>query len=150
MALPVYKTDVIDKVFFLRWDAPPTPEEIQQVFQKMQNAYQQHQQQPLVLVTIAGAKSAVPNSEQRRHLSNMLSDARSLFSEIHVIIEGNELQHNLQRVIVSGMLIVTRTYDDQFIRVHKNADGAAGFIARRLGVDGSQVMNEARSRGVVM
>ncbi|WP_375760286.1 DofA protein [Corallococcus exercitus] len=150
MALPVYKTDVIDKVFFLRWDAPPTPEEIQAVFQKMQAAYQQHQQQQLVLVTIAGAKSAVPNSEQRRHLSNMLSDARALFSEIHVIIEGNELQHNLQRVIVSGMLIVTRTYDDQFIRVHKNADGAAGFIARRLGVDGTQVVNEARSRGVVM
>ncbi|WP_223634242.1 DofA protein [Corallococcus sp. EGB] len=149
MALPVYKTDVIDKVFFLRWDAPPTADEIQQVFQKMQTAYQQAQQ-PLVLVTIAGAKSAVPNSEQRRHLSNMLSDARALFSEIHVIIEGNELQHNLQRVIVSGMLIVTRTYDDQFIRVHKNADGPAGFIARRLGVDGTQLMNEARSRGVVM
>ncbi|MBN8231829.1 DofA protein [Corallococcus macrosporus] len=150
MALPVYKTDVIDKVFFLRWDAPPTPDEIQAVFQKMQTAYQQHQQQQLVLVTSAGAKSAVPNSEQRRHLSNMLSDARALFSEIHVVIEGNELQHNLQRVIVSGMLIVTRTYDDQFIRVHKNADGAAGFIARRLGVDGTQVVNEARSRGVVM
>ncbi|RKH04716.1 DofA protein [Corallococcus sp. CA053C] len=149
MALPVYKTDVIDKVFFLRWDAPPTPEEIQAVFQKMQNAYQQHQQ-PMILVSSAGAKAAVPNSEQRRHLSNMLSDARSMFSEIHVVIEGNELQHNLQRVIVSGMLIVTRTYDDQFIRVHKNADGAAGFIARRLGVDGNQVVNEARSRGVVL
>jgi hypothetical protein len=150
MAPHVYKTDVIEKVFFLRWDAPPTPDEIQAVFQKMQAAYQQAQQQPLVLVTIAGAKSAVPNSEQRRHLSNMLSDARALFSEIHVIIEGNELQHNLQRVIVSGMLIVTRTYDDQFIRVHKSADSAAGFIARRLGVDGSNVVNEARARGMVM
>jgi hypothetical protein len=148
MAPPVYRTDIIDKVFFLRWDAPPNQDEIQSVFSKMQNAYQELEQ-PMVLVTIAGSKAAVPNSEQRRNLSNMLADARPFFSEIHVVIEGNELQHNLQRVILSGMLIVTRTYDDQFIRVHKTADGAAPFIAKRLGVDGGRLVGEARTRGVV-
>ncbi|MBJ6764198.1 DofA protein [Myxococcaceae bacterium JPH2] len=148
MAPPVYRTDIIDKVFFLRWDSPPNQDEVLSVFSKMQQAYQQFQQ-PMILVSSAGSKAAVPNSEQRRSLSNMLSDARPFFSEIHVIIEGSELQHNLQRVIVSGMLIVTRTYDDQFIRVHKNAEGAAPFIAKRLGVDGDRIISEARTRGIV-
>ena len=80
----------------------------------------------------------------------MLEDHRKYCAELHLVVEGNELQHNLQRVIVSGMLILTRTYDDQFARVHKTADTVAPYLTNRLGVDGVKVVAEARAKGLVL
>ncbi len=148
MATPVFKTALIDRVFFLRWEAPPSKEEIQAVLQQMQGAYEQLKP-PLVLVASLSPKSSVPNTEQRRNLSNLQSDARPLFSEIHAIVEGNELQYALQRVIISGINLVTRTYDETYHHVHKHADLVAPHLSKRLGVDGVRLINEARSRGVV-
>src|SRR3712207_6727328 len=100
MSNQIYKTALIDKVFFLRWEAPPSREEIQAVYNEMKGAYEQVKQ-PLVLVASLSPKSAVPNTEQRRNLSNLQSDVRPLFSEIHAIVEGSELHYALQRVIIS-------------------------------------------------
>ncbi|MFP2924762.1 DofA protein [Pyxidicoccus sp. 3LG] len=148
MATPVYKTATIDRVFFLRWEAPPSQEEVHAVFSEMQGIYE-HLKPPLVLVASLSPKSSVPNSEQRRHLSNLQSDARPLFTEIHAIVEGNDLQYNLQRVIISGINLVTRTYDEAYHRVHKHADLVAPYLSKRLGVDGMKIITEAKTRGVV-
>lgn len=148
MATSVYKTAIIGRVFFLRWEAPPSQEEIHTVFQQMKGAHEQLQH-PLVLVASLSPKSSVPNSEQRRNLSTFHSDARPLFTEIHAIVEGNELQYNLQRVIISGINLVTRTFDEAYHRVHKHADLVAPYLGKSLGVDGVKVIEEARSRGVV-
>jgi hypothetical protein len=148
MATPIFKTALIDRVFFLRWEAPPTQQEVQAVFTQMQGAYEQLKP-PLVLVASLSPQSSVPNTEQRRNLSTLQSDARPLFSEIHAIVEGNDLQYNLQRVIISGINLVTRTYDETYHHVHKHADLVAPYLSRRLGVDGVKVIHEARTRGVV-
>ncbi|MBZ4415837.1 DofA protein [Myxococcus sp. RHSTA-1-4] len=148
MATPVFKTALIDRVFFLRWEAPPTLEETQAVLGQMKGAYEQLKP-PMVLVASLSPRSSVPNTEQRRNLSNLQSDARPLFSEIHAIVEGNDLQYNLQRVIISGINLVTRTYDETYHHVHKHADLVAPYLSKRLGVDGVKVIQEARSRGVV-
>ncbi|QSQ27451.1 DofA protein [Pyxidicoccus parkwayensis] len=148
MGTPVFKTAIIDRVFFLRWEAPPSYEEIQAVHARMQSAYDELQP-PLVLVASLNPKSSVPNTEQRRNLSNLQSDVRPLFTEIHAILEGSDLHYNLQRVIIAGINLVTRTFDDSYHRVHKHADLVAPFLNKRLGVDGAKVIREARTRGVV-
>ncbi|MFP2912802.1 DofA protein [Pyxidicoccus sp. 3LFB2] len=148
MPTPVFKTAIIGRVFFLRWEAPPSLEEIHAVFNEMKGTYEQLKP-PLVLVASLSPRSSVPNSEQRRHLSNLQSDARPLFSEIHAIVEGNDLQYNLQRVIISGINLVTRTFDKTYHRVHRDADMVAPYLTRSLGVDGVKLIDEARTRGVV-
>lgn len=148
MAIPVFKTALIDRVFFLRWEAPPSLEETQAVLQQMKGAYEQLKP-PLVLVASLSPGSSVPNTEQRRNLSNLQADARPLFTEIHAIVEGSDLHYNLQRVIISGINLVTRTYDPTYHHVHKDADRVAPYLHKRLGVDGVKLIHEARSRGVV-
>ena len=66
----------------------------------------------------------------------------------HVIIEGSDLQNSLQRVIISGMLIVTRTYDN-YMSVHKNIEGASADLAKRLNKDVTSLIRVARDRGLV-
>ncbi|MCP3062360.1 DofA protein [Myxococcus sp. K38C18041901] len=145
---PVYKTAIIDRVFFLRWESPPNRQDIQSVFQQMRDAHARPQP-PLVLVASLSSKSAVPNSEQRTNLSAFQTDARPLFTEIHAIVEGNDLQYNLQRVIIAGINIVTGTYDKTLQRVHQRAEQVAPLLSGTLGVDGPRVIEEARRRGVV-
>ncbi|HZI11873.1 MAG TPA: DofA protein [Myxococcus sp.] len=144
----IFKTALIDRVFFLRWEAPPSREEIEAVYTEMKGAYEQVKQ-PLVLVASLSPRSAVPNTEQRRNLSNLQSDVRPLFSEIHAIVEGSELHYALQRVIISGINLVTRTLDETYHHVHKHADQVAPHLHKRLGVDGASIIREARLRGVV-
>ena len=146
---PNFKTALVNKVFFIRWEQPPSALEIQTVTMRFREAYEAYRQQ-LVCVIVTAPKARVPNSEQRKNLFKMLEDHRKYICELHLVMEGNELQHNLQRVIVSGMLILTRTYDDQFARVHKTADTVAPYLTNRLGVDGVKVVAEARAKGLVL
>lgn len=148
MTTPVYKTAIIDRVFFLRWESPPEREDIHAVFQQMRETHERLKS-PLVLVASLSSKSAVPNKAQRENLSAFQSDARPLFTQIHAIVEGNDLQYNLQRVIIAGINIVTRTHDDTLQRVHQRAEQVAPLLSSSLGVDGSKVIEEARRRGVV-
>jgi hypothetical protein len=145
----VFKTALIDKVFFLRWEQPPSSEAIQQVASNFQRAFE-HLREPMCAVVTSAPKARLPNGDERRNLNKLLEDNRQFLSQLHLVIEGNELQHNLQRVIVSGMLILTRTYDDQFARVHRCADTAAPYLSSRLGVDGSRIISEARTQGLVL
>jgi len=146
---PLFKTALIDKVFFVRWEQPPSEEIIQQAELSFLQAYNTLKQPMCVVVTTA-PKARVPNSTERKSINKMLEDHRKYCAELHLVVEGNELQHNLQRVIVSGMLILTRTYDDQFARVHKTADTVAPYLTNRLGVDGVKVVAEARAKGLVL
>lgn len=148
MTTPVYKTAIIDRVFFLRWESPPDLQDIRAVFQQMQETHERLKS-PLVLVASLSSKSAVPNKEQRENLSAFQSDARPLFTQIHAIVEGTDLHYNLQRVIIAGINIVTRTHDDTLQRVHQRAEQVAPLLSSSLGVDGSKVIEEARRRGVV-
>lgn len=149
MSTPNFKTALIDKVFFIRWEQPPPLTDIQAVSSQFLSAYERLRQ-PMPTVITTAPKARVPNSEQRKNLFKMLEDHRKYISELHLLMEGNELQHNLQRVIVSAQLIVTRIYDDNYARLHKSADSIAPYLTARLGSDGVRIIHEAREQGLVL
>ncbi|HYO53377.1 DofA protein [Archangium sp.] len=146
---PNFKTALIHKVFFIRWEQPPSPQDLYAVDKRFREAYEAHRQQMCVVVT-TGAKARVPNGEQRKGLFKLLEDNRKYICELHLVMEGNELQHNLQRIIASAQLIVTRIYDNNYARLHKDANDIAPFLTSRLKVDGNRIINDARLLGLVI
>ena len=145
---PNYKTGLINKVFFIRWEQPPSPQDLFVVDKRFRESYEAYRQQLSVVVT-TGAKARVPNGEQRKGLFTLLENNRKYICELHLLMEGNELQHNLQRIIASAQLIVTRIYDNNYARLHKKADDIAPFLTSRLKVDGNRIINDARLLGLV-
>lgn len=144
---PNFKTSLIHKVFFIRWEQPPSLQEVQTVSTRFREAYEAYRQQ-LIVVVITSPKARVPNSEQRKALFQMLEDNRKYISELHLVMEGNELQHNLQRIIASAQLIVTRIYDSNYARLHKDAYSIAPFLTQRLHVDGNKIISDAHLLGL--
>lgn len=144
---PNFKTGLINKVFFIRWEQPPSPQEAQTVSARFREAYEAYRQQ-LIVVVITAPKARVPNGEQRKSLFQMLEENRKYICELHLVMEGNELQHNLQRIIASAQLIVTRIYDNDYARLHKDAYAIAPFITKRLRVDGNKIISDARLLGL--
>lgn len=145
---PNYKTALINKVFFIRWEQPPSPQDLQIVALRFREAYEAYRQQLCVVVTTA-PKARVPNSDQRKGLFKLLEDNRKYICELHLVMEGNELQHNLQRIIASAQLIVTRIYDNNYARLHKDGASIAPFLSNRLKADGNRIINDARLLGLV-
>ena len=145
---PTYKTGLINRVFFIRWEQPPSPQDLQIVALRFRESYEAYRQQLCVVVTTA-PKARVPNSEQRKGLFKLLEDNRKYICELHLVMEGNELQHNLQRIIASAQLIVTRIYDNNYARLHKTPEAIAPFLTSRLKADGNRIINDARLLGLV-
>ena len=145
-----FKSDVIDRIFFVRYAQPPTKEAMKAVLERVAQAHSRlGSNQPLIYVGSIDSKSKVPNAEERNNLSELLTALRQHCEVVHLIIEGSELQNSLQRVIISGMLIVTRTYDN-YLSVHKNVESASSDLARRLSKDVTPLIRMARDRGLVL
>jgi predicted polyphosphate/ATP-dependent NAD kinase len=143
-----YKSAIIQNVLFIRWDSPPTREEIEQIKASLPLAMHQVGGKYASVSSIA-PNTRVPNADQRKAINEMIVQARSFCPCTYVIIEGSDLQHNLQRIIVNGLLIVTRIYDD-FVSIHKNADEVAVDLTKRLSMDGANIIQQARARQVVL
>jgi hypothetical protein len=144
-----FKVDLIDRVLFSRWLRPPTKEDIEAMEAVMVAAHKRLNGQMLLYVGSIDSKVKVPNAEERNNLTSLLKAARNYCEVAHVIIEGSDLQNSLQRVIISGMLIVSRTYDN-YLSVHKNIQGTVADLARRLNkADVSPLIRAARDRGLV-
>ena len=143
-----FKVDVIDRVIFSRWLRPPTKEDIDAMEKTMAAAHKRLNGPMLLYVGSIDSKVKVPNAEERNNLTQLLKAARNYCEVAHVIIEGSDLQNSLQRVIISGMLIVSRTYDN-YLSVHKNIEGAASDLSKRLNKDATPVIRAARDRGLV-
>jgi hypothetical protein len=142
----VFKLEVIDRVMFARYPNPPSKQDVTAVLQQMA-VHRERLGKPLLYVGMIDSKSKIPNAEERNLLSHLLSEGRSFCEVAHLVIEGSELQNSLQRVIISGMIIVTRTYDG-FLSVHKNVDSAAPDLAKRLGKDAIPIIRKARELGL--
>jgi len=141
------RIDLIDRVVFARWVSPPTREDVNELL-KQGKALREKVGKPLLYVACIDAKVKIPNAEERANLNHLLSAGRPHAEACHIVIEGTDLQNSLQRVIISGMLIVTRTYDD-FLAVHKSIDSVTPELTRRLGRDAAPLVNLARERGLV-
>jgi hypothetical protein len=147
VASTAFKVDVIDRVIFSRWLRPPSKQDIEAMVTHMAAAHQRLGQK-LIYVGSIDSKVKVPNAEERNNLNALLNAARNYCEAAHVIIEGSDLQNSLQRVIISGMLIVTRTYDN-YMSVHKTIDGAATDLTKRLNKPVFSLIQVARDRGLV-
>ena len=147
-AIPGPKSEVIDRIFFVRYVRPPSKEDVKSVLERVASA-RQRTTQPLIYVGSIDSKTKVPNSEERNNLNELLTALRPYCEVVHLIIEGSDLQNSLQRVIISGMLIVTRTYDN-YLSVHKSVDSTAVDLGRRLNRDATPIILAARTRGLVV
>ncbi len=142
------RIDLIDRVLFARWVSPPTKEDVNALLNQGK-AIRERLGRPLLYVASIDSKVKIPNAEERANLNHLLSQGRPHAEACHIVIEGNDLQNSLQRVIISGMLIVTRTYDD-YLSVHKNIDSIAPDVSRRLGKDAAPIIRLARERGLAV
>jgi hypothetical protein len=147
-AIPGPKSDVVDRIFFVRYVRPPSKEDVKTVLGRVIAAHQRLNQ-PLIYIGSIDSKTKVPNSEERNNLNELLTALRPYCEVVHLIIEGSDLQNSLQRVIISGMLIITRTYDN-YLSVHKDVESAAIDLAKRLNKDVKTLIRVARDRGVVL
>ncbi len=146
-AIPGPKSDVVDRIFFVRYVRPPSKEDVRTVLERVAAA-RKRVGQPLIYVGSIDSKTKVPNSEERNNLNELLTALREHCEVVHLIIEGSDLQNSLQRVIISGMLIITRTYDN-YLAVHKTIEGTASDLSKRLNKDVSAMIRVAKDRGLV-
>ena len=142
-----YKTACIEQVYFLRWLTPPRPGDPPALLDEMRGISQKLGKKMFVVSVIA-SNTPVPNSEQRKLLNGLVADVRQYASEVFMVVEGNELQHNLQRVIISGTLIFSRV-NAGYLSVYKSADQLQGILTERLGKDAGYIVKDARQRGLV-
>ena len=143
-----YKSELIDNVFFVYWLAPPQPEEVRAVFSEVERISQQQGGNKFIYVSAVAPTSKVPNAEQRKLVNELIEKCRAHCSVVHMIMKGSDLQHNLQRVIVQGLLILSRNLGD-FMYIHKNTDTVAADISQRTGKDGADIMRRAIAANVV-
>ncbi len=141
--------EVIDRVLFARWTNPPSKQDVNTLLTEATALRERLGGGPLIYVACIDARVKIPNAEERANLNDMLSRGRTLADSAHIVIEGSDLQNSLQRVIISGMLIVTRTYDD-YLSVHKSIDSIAPDVSRRLGKDAAPIIQQARARGLAV
>jgi hypothetical protein len=149
-ATPGPKSDLIDRIFFVRYTSPPSKQDVKTVLERVATAHHKlGSKQQLIYIGSIDSKTKVPNSEERNNLNELLTALRQYCEVVHLVIEGSELQNSLQRVIISGMLIITRTYDN-YLSVHKNVESTVGDLAKRLNKDVTSLIRVARDRGVVL
>ncbi|NVJ04227.1 DofB protein [Myxococcus sp. AM001] len=145
---PTYKAEIIDRVIFSRWENPPTKEDVTLVLAQMQEAATRLNTN-LIYVGSVSSKSKVPDANERAVLNQFLMDARrTCVEQAWLIYEGTDLQHNLQRVIISGVLILTRTFDN-FLSVAKSGDSIVKDVSAVLKKDAAPLFTLAKERGLI-
>lgn len=142
-----YKAALIDDVFFVHWITPPQPEDLRLLLPQVEKVAQQVGGK-FIWVSAVAPSSTLPNAEQRKGIGELINMAKKHCVVGHMIMKGSDLQHNLQRVIVQGLLIITRMHDG-FLHIHKSTDTVAADITHRLGRDGNEIIRKAIEAGVV-
>ncbi len=146
---PTYKAEIFDRIVFSRWDNPPTKEDMTLLFAQVQEASARLNSK-LIYIASVSAKSKVPDANDRAILNQFLLDGRRTWMEqAWLIYEGSDLQHNLQRVIISGVLILTRTFDN-FLSVAKSGDSIIKDVSAVLKKDATPLFAMAKERGLLV
>jgi hypothetical protein len=147
MASAIDKIEVIGRIVFARWKAGPTSDDVKFMEDTMARHHQQLGQK-LFYVAAVVPTAKVPSPDERANLQNVIKNSRSYCDHTYVVIEGSELQSNLIRVVISGALIVSRTYGD-YLSVHKNGDQVVEDLKRNHNLEASQFVQQARQRGIL-
>jgi hypothetical protein len=142
-----FRAELIDRVLFSRWVAIPTPEDVVAMEFQLAEAMQRLAG-PVIYVATLDARVPMPNAEARLQLNRLTQVVRRYCEQAHVIVEGDELQRSMQRLILSGMMIATRAGND-FMSVHPDVDSAAQHFTNQLRLDGETLMRQARELGLL-
>ncbi|XXF79276.1 DofB protein [Myxococcaceae bacterium GXIMD 01537] len=142
------KVELIDRVIFSRWKGAPHPDDVKLMDATMAN-YERELGTKLIYVGSVNPTAKVPSTQERINLQNLITATRNYCDHAYVIIEGSELQSNLIRVIISGALILTRTYGD-YLSVHKDGAQVSEEITRNFRMDGKNLVLRARERGLIL
>ncbi len=141
------KYEVIDRVFISRWSRGPEAEDIAKVEEAMADA-SRRLGKPLFYVAAVTASAQLPDAQARATLNDLVTMIRKYGEGIFMLFEGNELQANLLRVIMSGVVIFTRSFND-FMIIAKNGDDVAEQLTKKLGKDARPIIQQARERGLI-
>ena len=145
---PTYKAEVIDRVIFSRWENPPTKEDVSTILAQMQESAKRLNSN-LIYVASVSPKSKVPDAQERAILNQFLLEARrTCVDQMWLIYEGTDLQHNLPRVIISGVLILTRTFDN-YLSVAKSSDAIVQDVSGVLKKDAAPIFAMAKEKGLL-
>ncbi|MBJ6762509.1 DofB protein [Corallococcus sp. H22C18031201] len=147
MVTPTYQSEVIDRIIFSRWHNPPTKDDVAAMMAQMEEAARRLGQNLLYIASIS-PKAKVPDAQERAYLNQMVAEGRRFCEQSWLVYEGTDLQHNLQRVIISGVLILTRTFDN-YLSVAKSADAIVKDVGTALKKDASPIFKVARERGLI-
>lgn len=141
------KVEVIDRIIFSRWSAPPSKEDIDTVLKVLSETHQR-MGLPLVYVGVVDENAKVADQSQRALLNDMLTEGRKYVSQCYMVIEGSALKQNLQRVIFSGMIIITRTFND-FMNVADSGEAIIAKVSKLLGKDAAPIIKQALEAGLI-
>lgn len=163
------RSELLDDVFFTRWNGPPSSEAARELEARMTLA-KQRARGPLIHVAVisgaAGAPSESLDIDPLLRASQPHAGVLFLMFEgytrqtdgtqhAYLVLEGSELQALLagagrdgQRVLISGTPIVTRMAHHG-VRVRQGLAGLAADLGQRLKWDGEDLLRRARERGLV-
>ena len=142
-----FKAELIDEVFFVHWNAPPLKEDIAAVKEKIAQVSEQLGKK-YIYVSVVAPSSTLPNAEQRKGINDLILECKKHCTDVHMVMKGAKTQQNPKRVIVRGLLTLTRLHDN-FLRIHKSTDTVAAAITERSGKNGQEIIAKAQAAHVV-
>lgn len=142
------KHQLIDRLFFSRWESPPTKEDVAAVDESLAQLRKQVNQ-PLIWVACVTATAKLANADERKNLNDLMNTVKKYSERAFLMYEGNELTVNLQRAIIQGVIIFTRAFND-FLVVVKNGDAAAKDLTAILKKDAAPFVKQAKDAGIII
>ncbi len=143
-----FRAELIDRVLFSRWLTAPTEEDVVAMEFQLAEAMQRLAG-PVIYVAALDPRIGMPNAEGRMHLNRLGNVVRRYCERAHVIVEGDELQRSMQRVILSGMMIAMRA-GEEFMSVHPDAEAAMRQLTNQLDTDAETLVRQARELGLLL
>lgn len=141
-----YKAELIGQIFFIRWDAVPTPQEAGEVHARLASAAAVLAPVRPTFVCSVQATAKVPNAQERELINGFARVVNQHCTRCHMLFEGNDLQHIAQRLIVSAALLLLRVHEKDFLRVHRSVHALVLALRTELKVDVQDLLRRARER----
>jgi len=145
-----YKAQFIERIFFIRWDAPPSSTETDEVVEKLTEGAARLGPGPLAFVCSVAPLTKLPDARQRQHIHQMVETVRGRdFGSVHLIFEGNELQLIAHRLNMQAVMVLANVAEPSIVQIHGRAEPAAQHLSGLFGPAVFELFRGARERALV-
>lgn len=141
-----YQAELIGQVFFIRWDAVPTPQQVAEVEARLASAAARLGPVRPTFVCSVKATAKVPDAKERELIQELTRIVNQYCSCCHMLLEGSDLQHIAQRLIISAAMLIMRVQARNFLRVHRSGYALALALRTELKADAPEILRRARER----